>query len=164
MTTRIVETRIIEFAEIDGSAVQRCMLRARRTAFVARFIVLREMKRSRAHRRIELMDWDDGTTAEELALRFRHAFLENGDAMGPVDRDLRRAVAHTLRPLRHFIDEYSRRATYTFLDALEDYMRSLTLLSVFQHDEREIRHGWRCPGEIRGERTQVRPQAEQSCL
>lgn len=53
--------------------------------------MLRESKRTRAHRVIEMMDWGDLTSAEELAERFRSAFVENGDNMMPVDRDLRRA-------------------------------------------------------------------------
>ena len=55
--------------------------RARRTAFVARFIVLRESKRTKAHRIIEKMSWSDDTTAEELAMMFRQVFIENGDNM-----------------------------------------------------------------------------------
>ena len=43
--------------------VEQALVRARRTAFVARFIVLRESKRTRAHRVIETMEWADQTTA-----------------------------------------------------------------------------------------------------
>ena len=81
-------------------------IRARRTSFTARFIVLREGKRSRAHRVIELMSWDDLTTVEELYTRFRKAFVENKDSMSPVDRDLKRAFAHADRSLTFFIKEY----------------------------------------------------------
>ena len=56
------------------------VIKARRTAFVARFIVLRESKRTRAHRVIEMMDWDDQTTAEDLMERFRNG--ETHDDLG----------------------------------------------------------------------------------
>ena len=42
------------------------MKSAERTAFVARFIVLREGRRSRAHRQIEQLCWEIETTAEDL--------------------------------------------------------------------------------------------------
>ena len=119
---------------------------ARRTAFVARFIVLRESKRSRAHRIIELMTWDSSTSAEELAQRFRDEFVKNGDNMGPVDRDVKRALAHSSRSLNHFIREYSSRATLSFIDALFDYEKSNALL--FGGDEQPRTGGWRLPSEL----------------
>lgn len=122
------------------------LARARRTAFVARFIVLREAKRSRAHRVIEFMEWDEDTTAEELAQRFRQVFVENGDNMSPVDRDLRRAIAHSMRSLHYFIHEYSSRSTLSFVDALFDYERSNKLL--FGDDEQPKLGGWRLPAEL----------------
>jgi hypothetical protein len=126
---------------------ERKIVRARRTAFVARFIVLREGKRTRAHRAIEMMEWDDSTTVEELAERFRNAFIINGDAMMPVDRDLRRALAHSYRSLKCFIEEYADRATLDFLGALDDYGRSNELL--FTDEEQPRSGGWRLPRELR---------------
>jgi hypothetical protein len=126
---------------------ERDIIRARRTAFVARFIVLREGKRTRAHRAIEMMEWDDATTVEVLAERFRQAFLDNGDSMMPVDRDLRRALAHSFRSLKCFIQEYARRATNDFIEALEDYGRSNELL--FTEEEQPRAGGWRLPNELR---------------
>ncbi len=122
------------------------IIKARRTAFVARFIVLRESKRTRSHRRIELLSWRDDTSAEELAARFRKIFLENGDNMVPVDRDLRRALAHANRSLNFFIQEYEARATTSFIDALFDYERPNTLL--FGADEQPKPGGWRLPKEL----------------
>lgn len=121
-------------------------IRARRTAFVARFIVLRESKRTRAHRIIEMMDWSDETTAEELAAQFRDVFVKNGDNMTPVDRDINRALGHSSRSLNHFITEYSARATISFIDALWDYERSNVLL--FGSDEQPKPGGWRLPQEL----------------
>ena len=121
-------------------------VRARRTAFVARFIVLRESKRTRAHRTIELMEWDDNTTPEELAEKFRQVFKENGDNMVPVERDLRRALAHSSRSLNYFVREYASRATTSFIDSLFDYERSNTLL--FGADEQPKPGGWRLPKEL----------------
>ncbi|MCB0352740.1 MAG: hypothetical protein KDD64_04420 [Bdellovibrionales bacterium] len=125
---------------------QLALTRARRTAFVARFIVLRESKRTRAHRVIEMMEWADDTTVDELVERFRRAFVENGDNMTPVERDIRRAFAHSQRSLNHFIDEYASRSTMSFIDALHDYERSNQLL--FGNDEYPKPGGWRLPQEL----------------
>jgi hypothetical protein len=100
--------------------VDTAVIEARRTAFVARFIVLREARRTRAHRTIEQLSWNKDTTAEELADLFRTAFKQNGDNMVPVNRDIRRALAHADRSINHFIGEYSSRATLNFIDALID--------------------------------------------
>ncbi|MBX7144126.1 MAG: hypothetical protein K1X79_06725 [Oligoflexia bacterium] len=133
------------------------VIQARRTAFVARFIVLRESKRTRAHRIIETMSWDESTTAEELAKRFRQVFVDNGDNMVPVDRDINRAVAHASRSLNFFIHEYAARSTLNFIDALYDYERSNSLL--FGSDEQPKPGGWRLPNELVKERERV--QGEQ---
>lgn len=122
-------------------------VQARRTAFVARFIVLRESKRTRAHRAIELMAWTERTTAEELCARFRQVFVDNGDNMQPVDRDLRRALAHANRSLNYFIHEYAQRATRDFIEALQDYERSNSLL--FGTEEQPKPGGWRLPMELK---------------
>lgn len=128
------------------SSEELAAIQARRTAFVARFIVLREAKRSRAHRMIETLAWSPSTTAEELAAQIRKVFVENGDSMGPVDRDLRRALAHSSRSLNFFIAEYASRSTTNFIDALFDYERSNTLL--FGNDEQPKPGGWRLPREL----------------
>lgn len=122
------------------------VIRARRTAFVARFIVLRESKRTKAHRVIEMMDWPDSTTVEELAQKFRQVFLDNGDNMTPVDRDLKRALAHASRSLNHFVQEYAARSTISFIDALYDYERSNQLL--FGAEDYPKPGGWRLPAEL----------------
>jgi len=115
---------------------------AARTAFVARFIVLREGRRTRAHRVIENLSWDNETSAEELAAMFRQAFIENGDKLGPVDRDIRRALEHARCSAGYFTDQYLGRTTTSFAQALEDYQRSNKLL--FGEDEEVPRSGgWR---------------------
>jgi hypothetical protein len=126
--------------------------RARRTAFVARFIVLRESKRTRAHRRIEELKWDDRTSAEDLAALIREIFIVNGDSMESVDRDLNRAMAHASRSISFFIDEYLSRSTVTFIDALFDYETSNQLL--FGVDEQPKPGGWRLPGDLKREARQ----------
>lgn len=131
---------------------ERILQQARRTAFVARLIVLREAKRTRSHRVIEMMEWDEDTTAEELHERFRQVFIQNRDNMIPVDRDLRRALAHASRSLHHFVQEYSKRATTNFIDALYDYERSNQLL--FGDGEQPKPGGWRLPREL--ERAKLR--------
>ena len=99
-----------------------------RTAFIARFIVLREGRRSRAHRFIEQLSWETTATANDLCDKIRQAFLDNGDRLGPVDRDLKRALDHAERSIDYFIQPYIERATLTFRDALLDYQRSNQLL------------------------------------
>lgn len=116
---------------------------ATRTAFVARFIVLREGRRSRAHRIIENMIWDDTTTAEELAEMFRQAFIENGDKLGPVERDIRRALEHARCSANYFINQYVGRSTISFAQALEDYQRSNRLLFGDEEETVPRSGGWR---------------------
>lgn len=115
---------------------------ALRTAFVARFIVLREGRRSRAHRLIEQIAWEDASTAYDLYKMFRQAFLDNGDRLQPVDRDLRRALEHAERSVDYFVQQYCNRSTLSFHDALLDYARSNDLLFG---EEGEIPRsgGWR---------------------
>jgi hypothetical protein len=141
-----METEVRDLSRIKLEESDKEIIRARRTAFVARFIVLREGKRTKAHRVIEMMEWDDLTTVEELADRFRQAFLDNGDVMMPVDRDLRRSLAHSYRSLKFFVKEYSRRATLDFVAALEDYGCSNELL--FTEEEQPRSGGWRLPSEL----------------
>lgn len=114
-----------------------------RTAFIARFIVLREGRRSRAHRAIEQLSWDDSVSAEELALIIRRAFLENGDKMGPVDRDLRRALEHAKCSSKYFVEQYMERSTLNFNDALQDYRRSNVLLFGDAEEVAPRSGGWR---------------------
>jgi hypothetical protein len=118
---------------------------AARTAFIARFIVLREGRRSRAHRLIEQLTWDIEATADDVMKLIREAFVENGDRLGPVERDLRRALEHAERSVDHFIDQYVGRATTSFREALSDYDRSNRLL--FGEDKEEVPRsgGWRVP-------------------
>jgi len=141
-----VNTGVAGQFDSESPEFKRALIKARRTAFVARFIVLRESKRTRAHRVIEQMEWQEFTTVEELFQKFRQVFLDNGDNMSPVDRDLKRALAHSARSLNHFVYEYSTRATQSFIDALFDYERSNQLL--FGNDEQPKPGGWRLPSEL----------------
>lgn len=126
---------------------------ARRTAFVARFIVLRETKGSHAHRSIEMMEWDDFTTAEELSDRFREAFAKNQDNLKQVDRDLKRSLAHGNRTLQYFIAEYVKRSTLNFADALADYHKSNQLL--FGEDEKPTSSAWATVENIKYRKEQL---------
>lgn len=138
--------------------------RARRTAFISRFIVLREGKKSKAHRKIEMLEWTDSTCTEELLEKIRNIFEACGDNLNTVDRDLRRALAHAdrLNPLKnkevsetyesHFslwplIEEYNKRACSNFIDALFDYERSNKLLFGEEGDQPKL-GGWRLPREL----------------
>jgi hypothetical protein len=126
-------------AEIDPVAHRAAM----RTAFVARFIVLREGRRSRAHRLIESLSWDDTTTADDLLRMFRQAFIDNGDKLGPVDRDLRRALEHARCSAGYFMNQYIGRATLSMAEALEDYQRSNRLLFGDEEEAVPRSGGWR---------------------
>ena len=139
--------------------------RARRTAFISRFIVLREGKKSKAHRQIETLAWTDSTTTEELVAQLREIFTSYGDSLNSVDRDLRRAKAHAdrLNPYHdkegkpdtyesHFslwplIEEYNKRSCTTFVDALFDYERSNKLLFGDENEQPKL-GGWRLPREL----------------
>jgi hypothetical protein len=118
---------------------------ALRTAFISRFILLREARRSRAHRIIEAMSWDNLTTAEDLYDRFRSAFIQNGDKLESVDRDLRRALSHAYCSIEHFLGQYVNRSTLNFMDALEDYKKSNKLLFGDDVDKEIKSVGWRLP-------------------
>ncbi len=147
-----VGSRPMKEKEKISEAESLALVQARRTAFVARFVVLRESRRTRAHRLIEKMGWTPETTAEQLAERFRQAFVQNGDNMVPVNRDIKRALAHADRSLKHFVEEYTARATLNFVDALCDYERSNKLL--FGDDENPKTGGWRLISELMRERDQ----------
>lgn len=120
---------------------------ALRTAFVSRFIVLREGRRSRAHREIEQMAWGEETTAEDLYQAFREAFQKNGDKLQPVDRDLKRAMEHAKRSVDFFIEQYTDRSTLSFKEALADYERSNALLFGDDDEDAPRKGGWRLPSE-----------------
>ena len=137
-----------KLSEFEHSSAD--IVKARRTAFLARFIVLREGRRSRAHREIELMDWSELTTAEKLAERFREAFVSNGDKLVPVDRDIRRALAHSDRVLAYLVPEYVQRASNDFVHALKDYEESNALLFE-EGDEQPKSIGWRLVAELHRE-------------
>ena len=112
-----------------------------RTAFVSRFIVLRENRRTKAHRKIESMIWEESTSAEELYDKFRQAFIENGDKLVPVDRDLKRALSHAYCSIEHFVGQYLGRSTHSFGEALQDYSKSNHLL--FGDEDMPKTVGWR---------------------
>ena len=78
---------------------------------------------------------------------FRQAFVDNGDKMQPVERDLRRAFEHAHTSVEHFVDQYIERETLSFKEALFDYERSNALL--FGEDAEEVprKGGWRLPSE-----------------
>ena len=116
-----------------------------RTAFIARFIVLREGRRSRAHRLIEQISWEKEASAQEVAKKFLEAFLSNGDKLPPVKRDLKRALLHGERSVDYFIGQYVERATLDFHDALADYVRSNKVLFGEEAKATPRRGGWRLP-------------------
>ena len=141
----------VRYRELPRSRVrkhevnQAALNSATRTAFVARFIVLREGRRSRAHRVIEQMVWDETTTAESLCEAIREAFIQNGDKLQPVDRDLRRALEHAHCSANYFVEQYIGRTCLSFREALEDYERSNRLLFGDNGDSIPRSGGWHLP-------------------
>ena len=101
---------------------------ALRTAFVSRFIVLREEKKSRAHRAIEKLEWSKEETASGLFTRFKEIFDSCKDDETHAERDLVKALEHAERSVDHFMEQYLGRATQSFADALRDHKRSNELL------------------------------------
>jgi len=87
------------------------------------------------------MVWDESASAEELYDMFRQAFIENGDKLTPVDRDLKRALSHAYCSIEHFVGQYLGRSTDTFKEALVDYQKSNQLL--FGEDDLPKVVGWR---------------------
>jgi hypothetical protein len=126
----VIDSKIIPFKGMKNRRNADPTLRriALRTAFIARFIVLREGRRSKAHRIIEAMTWLRETGVEEIYQRIRQAFLENGDKLSPVDRDLKRALEHAERSVDYFIEQYVARGTESFREALIDYEKTNALL------------------------------------
>jgi hypothetical protein len=114
-----------------------------RTAFIARFIVLREGRRSRAHRAIEKLTWNVNTSSNELAERIRQTFVDNGDKLEPVNRDISRALRHAERSAVYFIQEYLDRATLNFAQALLDYEKSNKMLFGEDNINGPRKGGWR---------------------
>lgn len=119
-----------------------------RTAFVAKFILLREGKRSKAHRDIEKLVWNKDSTAEQLYRLFRESFKVNGDKLPAVDRDLKRALQHASGSANFFITQYLSRQTLTFKEALQDYERSNELLFGSEEAPTTKRNGWRQSAQL----------------
>ena len=125
------------------------LCRAKRTAFVTRFIVLREKRRSRAHRLIEHLSWDQYSSAEEVAVMIRSVFKNSGESARSYEPDIRKALNYAKGLYFYFVPQYAERATNCFLDALVDYERSKDLL--FSREESPDCLGWRMPAEIQHE-------------
>lgn len=115
---------------------------AKRTAFVARFIVLREGRRTKAHRMIEEMTWSEDSDAEALANMFRAAFLMNGDKVKRFEKDLKKALDHAEYSSRYHVDHYIERACLSFREAIEDYHRTNSLLFEEDSPDKPKSGGW----------------------
>lgn len=118
---------------------------ALRTAFIARFIVLREGRKSRAHRLIERLRWGPEETAEGLKDKFRAIFVESGEENDSFDRDLERALEHANESVDHFVSQYAVRSTLSFAESLRDYLRSNMILFGDDIDKFTKKGGWRIP-------------------
>ena len=120
-----------------------------RTAFIAKFILLRENKRSKAHRSIEKLSWSKDISAKELYNRFREEFLKNGDKIIAVEKDLKRALIHAEGSASYFLNQYLLRECLSFKQALLDYERSNELLFGSPQSPNNKRKGWKLSTEIR---------------
>ena len=120
-----------------------------RTAFVAKFILLRESKRSKAHRAIEKLSWHKDASAKDLYHQFRAEFVKNGDKLITVEKDLDRALMHAEGSANYFLSQYLSRECLSFKQALLDYERSNELLFgsvVYPNNKRK---GWKLSTEIK---------------
>lgn len=115
------------------------LIRARRTAFVSKFIILRENKISRSHAILERLHWDDTTTYYDLYRAF-YKILRAFDKPLCFKKDLDKAKEHakTLSPT--FVREYANRSGQSFLEALIDYEKSVYIL--FGADHLRTLLGW----------------------
>ena len=123
-------------------------LSAIRTAFVAKFILLRESKRSKAHRSIEKLSWQKNTSAKDLYNQFRAEFVRNGDKIVTVEKDLDRALLHAEDSANYFLGQYLSRECLSFKEALLDYERSNELLFGSSVCPNNKRKGWKLSTEI----------------
>lgn len=103
------------------------LIRARRTAFVSKLIILRENKISRAHSILERLHWDDTTTYWEL-FRVFYRVLRLFEKPVNFKKDLDRAREHAKNLSPTFVREYANRAGQSFLEALIDYEKSVYIL------------------------------------
>ena len=120
-----------------------------RTAFVAKFILLRESKRSKAHRAIEKLCWDKDASAKDLYNQIREEFIKNGDKLLTVDKDLDRALLHAEGSANYFLSQYLSRECLSFKQALLDYERSNELLFGTSECPNNKRKGWKLSTEIK---------------
>jgi len=126
------------------------LLKAKRAAFLARLIVLREGKKCKAHREIEQLEWDSLTTAEDLANKIASVFKRNTTSILSIQKDLKRALAHSDNSAKYFANEYEKRSTTNFIDALKDYERSNELL--FGDNSPPKFGGWCLPDQLEKEK------------
>lgn len=103
------------------------LIRARRTAFVSKLIILRENKISRAHSILERLHWDDTTTYWELYKVF-YRVLRLFEKPVNFKRDLDQAREHAKNLSPTFVREYANRSGQSFLEALIDYEKSIYIL------------------------------------
>ncbi len=120
-----------------------------RTAFIAKFILLRESKRSKAHRSIEKLSWDKNASAKDLYNQFRAEFVRNGDKLLTVEKDLDRALMHAEGSANYFLKQYLSRECLSFKQALLDYERSNELLFGSSVCPNNKRKGWKLSTEIK---------------
>ena len=95
-----------------------------------------------------MLAWGENASAEDVANMCRAIFKENGDNMRVVENDIRKAMSHADRSLKHFYEEYEARATNDFIHALHDYERSNALLFGDDDEDRPTSEGWRHPKEL----------------
>ncbi|MCS6960896.1 MAG: hypothetical protein NZT61_00120 [Deltaproteobacteria bacterium] len=120
------------------------IIRAQRTAFVSKFIILRETKISPAHTVIEMLTWEDKTTYLELANAFEKIFKVTGRDKTYL-KDIKKAIEHAKNLSIAFVNEYARRSGLSFLESLIDYEKSIFILFGPNYLSSII--GW-CPASI----------------
>lgn len=97
-----------------------------RAAFLSKFILLRENKKSKAHREIEKEFWGPEETAQDLYAKFLCIFEKYKD--NKAKEDLKASLKYAKTLIDYFVNQYSTRITLNFGDALRDYKRTHDLL------------------------------------
>lgn len=132
-------------SRFDKVFSKEAIIRAKRTAFVSKFIILREKKISQAHSIIERLLWNQKTDYQTLARVFKRIFKFFNDER-TYESDIKKASEYAKNLPTYFIKEYDTRSGTSFLQALLDYEKSVFIL--FGSDYLKNLLGWAPPSSL----------------
>lgn len=101
---------------------------ALRNAFIARFIVLTNRRRSRANGLLKKLTWTEEVTAEQLAEIIKGIFVSANDFNETIEKDIAKSIEHANYSAIFFTEYYHQRSILSIKEAVEDYKRSNELL------------------------------------